>query len=260
MTVHLRLRTPNGREINSTDQGLPTDLPGLVEKIIIEIKKATGSTSAPLAGQTQSEAREYFFEGLWGWQHHADDAALEALDSAELLGADIANVTAVRINVLTDLIDNKMENWRPNDPADDKPSLDGNQLSQKADYAFRDIDDMLRFRDKKFPSQPQLLKSPDSEDQYRPTHHWKADVAVFAISKLLFLLDEAHSPRADELRQSLRSITGYDPHPPPNRPWSLPNFGARGYPASCRRGLRQRSPPSVRVYKILESLNVRWLQ
>jgi hypothetical protein len=58
------------------------------------------NVAADAAWQPQTEAREYLLEGIWGCQHNAETAALESLDSAELLGTNLSNVTYVRVPVL----------------------------------------------------------------------------------------------------------------------------------------------------------------
>jgi hypothetical protein len=203
-TAHLRLRTPSGKQVDTAIPGSANDLAALVEKMMIEIKKATGNTSAPVVRQTESEAQEYLTEGFWGCQHHANEAALEALDSAELLGANIADVEAIRTTVLGQSIDEGMELWEPRMVGDTPPpSLDAAELSRRTDLALRAIPEVARYRDEK----------QESRLRIKWLYGTQAIVGMntYAISKLLFLLEQANSPRADELRLSLRAITGYDP-------------------------------------------------
>ena len=169
--VQLRLRSPNGKETHTAVPGSPDGLPALVEKMIVEIAKITGSGTSPPDWQPQKEAHEYLLEGTWGWQHNADAAALEALDAAELLGAEASDVTAVRIEVLSDLINAGMEQWYRTNIDLRKPALDASQLSQKTSYAFRAIQDVVRFRDQKFESQLQVLISIDPELKNKLTTH-----------------------------------------------------------------------------------------
>jgi hypothetical protein len=209
-TVHLRLRSPSGKESDTDVQGSTSNLPALVKKMIGEIKSATGSTGTSLAGQTESEAQTYLKEGYWGWQHHADDAALEALDSAELLGANIAEVEAIRTLVLGNLINKGMENWYPK-VLGSPPSLDANELSRRADLAFRVIPEIVLYRDGKMDTHLKTLSELDSNAAWDFRSYEIEEVVTYSLSKLLVLLEQAKSQRADELRQNLRKITNYDP-------------------------------------------------
>lgn len=98
--VNLRLRSPHGQQSDTSVAGSQSDLAALVEKMIIEIRKTTGSSAALPEWKSQNEAREYALEGIWGWQHKANEAALEALDSAELLGEKAPELFAIRARVL----------------------------------------------------------------------------------------------------------------------------------------------------------------
>jgi hypothetical protein len=98
--IHLRLRSPGNQQTPLEIRGPVNDLQGLIERMASEIQKATGTTSAAPPWQPEKEAREYLEEGIWGWRNDADDAALEALDSAELLGETAPDLVPVRIAVL----------------------------------------------------------------------------------------------------------------------------------------------------------------
>ena len=102
VTIHLRLRSPAKQQTPLEIHGTDADLPGLVEKMTTEIEKACGVTIAATPWQPETEAREYLKEGIWGWRNHADDPALEALDSAELLGEKAPDLVPIRIGVLLD--------------------------------------------------------------------------------------------------------------------------------------------------------------
>ena len=209
-TVHLRIRTPGGQEINSTQQGLPGDIPALVGKMVVEISKATGGASSPPAGQTRNEADEYLQEGLWGWRHSADEAALEALDSADLLGANIADVTVARIGVLAALVNQGLEHWYPMVSVD-QPSVDDAQIAPKVDHALRALQEVVRYRDEKLAAQIQAVVADNPRLKGNFTDHNEEEKVIYPVSKLLVLLDQTKSPRADAVREALRAVTGYDP-------------------------------------------------
>jgi hypothetical protein len=205
LIIHLRLRSPTNQQTPLEIHGPAHDLAGLVEQMTTEIRKATGLTATAPPWQPQKEAREYLEEGIWGWQHNADDAALEALDSAELLGETAPDLVAARIGLLRKrasqgmgLYDNS-ENPLPSGP----PSLD-----QRTDDTLEAISEAARYSDENMESKLQLLDS--RRDLEVRAGEIKGDLAMLA-SKLLFYLDEAASPRAEDLRRALRTVTGYDP-------------------------------------------------
>ena len=206
ITIHLRLRSPNNQQSPLEIHGPINDLPGLVEKMTVEIQKATGTTSNGPPWQPDKEAREFLEEGIWGWQHDASDAALEALDSAELLGEKAPDLVAVRISVLFHrarlCLDLAKKDSSGPVPAG-IPSLD-----QIIDYTIRAISEAARYDSEKMQARLQFLTW-EYHMEVR-TDQIKEDLSNFT-SHLLVFLDVRQAPRADELRQALRAITGYDP-------------------------------------------------
>ncbi len=210
VNVRLRIRTPDGRRIDRAGHGPTDDLPTLASRLADEIGLATGGSGVPLAGDALHEADEYLQEGLWGWQHAANEEALEALDSAELLGANPADVVAARIDVLSALAERGMEHWDPKvSPYPPKPGRD--VLAADIDPALRALREAVRYRDDKLEAQLHAILAGEPWRKRDFTAHRQAEKAIYAASKLLLFLDETGSPRADELREALRPATGYDP-------------------------------------------------
>ncbi len=209
--VSLRVRKPGeqvGRQVMVS--GKIGDCEKLAGDLIVEIEKTLGqNVSEPQPGSA-TEASEYLAEALWGWRAHVPDAALEAVDSAELLGAPPEFVLPVRIQVLCDVADRGMERWLP--PFDQQvPTFDADALAQKVAFLKRAITDTARYRDEKLEDKlGQFVPSNGAERFNFRTGETIARVAVIA-SKTLYLLDQKALPQADELRYALRSITGYDP-------------------------------------------------
>jgi hypothetical protein len=197
--VHLRLRSP-GREPTSREiHGSSDDLPALVEKITDEIRKTMGGGAQTATWDSQKEAREYLDEGVWGWEHGADDAAVEALDSAELLGEKAPDLVPIRISVLLDRAGKALEAAKKEASSSSDPMIDD---------TLRAITDAARYDAEKLEGKLQLFTWEQHMDVR--TDQIKENLANFA-SELLATLDERHSNRADELRKALRAVTGYDP-------------------------------------------------
>ncbi len=206
-SVHLRIRRPAGAEKTVDLRGSPNNMALLVEQITMAVGKITGATEPEAMWQPQTEAREYLKEAIWGWQHHADELALEALDSADLLGETATDATALRILLL------KQRAWQGieqgNNTADPLP--DGSpSLEQRTDDALETLRLVTLYRDQHMYSRLQFLKSsPYMEFDVRDGNI--EEDASFLVTKLLVYLDETKSPQAEKLRQALRAITGYDP-------------------------------------------------
>jgi hypothetical protein len=211
-TVHLRLRDPHsGQEKTANITGVTSDPASLANKILAEVERDIPHASpAPTSFDTAREADEYLHEALWGWHSNVPDSALEAVDSAELLGTPSQYVFPLRIQILCAIGDTGMSTWYP--PFDQKiPSFDANTLDVKTSAMVRAIQDTVRYRDGKLEDQLGTFVPANSvERAYFRTGATIARVAAVS-SKLLFLLDQGQGPRANELRQDLRTITGYDP-------------------------------------------------
>jgi hypothetical protein len=204
VTIHLRLRSPNNQQTPLKIFGPTTDLPNLVEKMVVEIQKATRIATAQ-PWQPEREAREYLEEGIWGWQHDADDAALEALDSAELLGEKAPDLVAVRIAVLSKRASVALDLAKKDSSG---PVPESIPVDQMIDDTLRAIGDAARYDSEKMEPKLQLLTWQQNMDMR--TDQIKENLANFT-SDLLVFLDGRHSSRTDELRLALRAITGYDP-------------------------------------------------
>lgn len=206
VVIHMRLRSPENRRTSLEVRGPVNDLNRLVESMTAEIRKATGKTSKPAIWDSKKEAREYLMEGLWGWQHDADDAALEALDSAELLGEKATDLIPLRIGALCRRASQSLAPTKRNSPQATPPG--SSAWDQIIDDTLRAIADAARYESNNMEPQLQILTW-----QRHPavrTDQIKETLANFA-SELLVHLDAQNSSRADELRQELRKITGYDP-------------------------------------------------
>jgi hypothetical protein len=213
-TVHLRLRTPHGGPAKTVDiVGTMDDVGSLANKILAEIENDIPHASPTLTSfDTAREADEYLHEALWGWRAGVPQSALEAVDAAELLGAPEQDVLPLRINILCQLADQGMGNWSPN-RGETAPVFAATALDTKVDAILRAIDDAARYRDQKLESQ---IQDNALVNAYGPERFsFRTGEIIFRVStvasKLLVLLEQAQSPRADELRLRLRAATGYDP-------------------------------------------------
>jgi hypothetical protein len=210
-SVALRLREPGGgQEKTATLKGGTKDPGAIADQILAEIKKDVGRVVSDSGPSLISEGDEYLHEALWAWRSNVPAAALEAVDSAELLGAAPENVVPPRIQILCSIANERMENWYPQSTSND-PTFDANSLATRVDAMLRAIQETVRYRDQKLESKlGEFVPSNGGERLRFRTSQTIATVAYMA-SKVLLLLERANSPRADELRYALRSITNYDP-------------------------------------------------
>ena len=99
--AQIRVRTPKSSEEKTVEaDGNANDLSALSEMLATRINRAIGAPISNAAWQPQDEAREYLGEGIWAWEHGQPQAAIEALDSAELLGEQAPDLLAARIQAL----------------------------------------------------------------------------------------------------------------------------------------------------------------
>jgi hypothetical protein len=208
--IAVRIRSPDGKEADASAQGNPDNLADLVDQMIDGIQKAIGRTVSPPIATPTTEAGEYLREALWGWRSQEAEPALEAVDSAELLGADAGDVTPLRIQILCALADRGMERWEPGVETD-IPSFDATTLSAKVDFLMRAIPDAVHYRDDHLESKLHDLAEASWEEKYFFRTDQTIAKVAFIGSKTLRLLEIAQSPRAEELRQALRVMAGYDP-------------------------------------------------
>ncbi len=209
--VTLRLRIPNGGESTLTTEGSAEKLNGLADQIVADLRKVIGG-SVPAMDASGQEAKEYLREALWGWRSRAPAAGLEAADSAELLSGNEADLLPLRAHCLGAMGEEGMEEYFPYwKDYGEEPHFNAVELSRRTDLMLRALNDATRYRNENLESKRDLLKSAGMWEQHRFTA-WGVDTEVaFVASKILYLLDEAKSSRADELRQALRGVTGYDP-------------------------------------------------
>lgn len=198
IVVQLRVRSQGDRETSVEIRAPEGDLYGLVEKMAVEIGPEMENSPAVAAWDSQREAREYFMEGLWGWRNNADAAALEALDSAELLGEKTPDLIPLRIDVLLHKARRGLERKAPDAPSPD----------EIVDDVLRAISDATRYETENLQSKLERLAWQQYPDVR--TAQIKENLANFA-TDLLRELESCNAPRADELRMALRAITGYDP-------------------------------------------------
>ena len=226
-SIALRLRQPGGgAEKSTTVQGSTKDLGALADQILAEIKKNIGRAVSESGSTPVEEGNEYLHEALWGWRSNVPDAALEAIDSAELLGAPPEDVVPLRIQILCAIANRGMEHWRP-PSTETPPTFDANALAEKTDAALRSIQETVRYRDENLESKLGEFVPSNGPERLRFRTGETIAVVVYIGSKNLLLLEHAQSPRADELRRALRAITGYDPlH---GKPGAVQRSNAGGY-------------------------------
>ena len=207
VTVHLRLRSTGRPETPLEISGSTDDLAGLSERITAAIRRAIGSagaTAEPPPWQPQKEAREYLLEGIWGEQHHVGEAALEALDSAELLGETAPDLLAMRIPALCARASGTVDlNVSP------RPALkDEGPIGPRVEAWERALRDVTRYTQEK--GQDKLLLIDPVRTGDGRTGSLRADVTGTG-STLLVLLDQTGRPEAGEVRTALRTLNGFDP-------------------------------------------------
>jgi hypothetical protein len=207
----LRLREPGGgQEKTATLKGGTKDPGAIADQILAEIKKDVGRAVSDSGPSLLPEGDEYLREALWAWRSNVPAAALEAVDSAELLGAAPENVVPLRIQILCAIADHGMGRWTPPYP-ENLPPFDATALDEKTSAMIRAIDDTVRYRNEKLEGKIQNFVPSNGVERFQfRTGETIAKVSVIS-SKTLVLLERAQSPRADELRQKLRAVTGYDP-------------------------------------------------
>lgn len=198
--VKLRLRKPGTDPVEIIVKGRKNDPQHLAEKLTAAVRSATGSEARVETWNPNEEAREYLREGLWAWQGKANDAALESLDSAALLGEKTADLFPLRIDVLRRRVEARLELA--------KRDLSSAMDDAMIDDTLRAIADVTHYEKEKLESQIDLLtfnRHPIVRTQQIN------ETLTNLTSELLEWLDSRDSPRANELRKALRAITGYAP-------------------------------------------------
>lgn len=219
----LRLQSPrNNTPVTLEIKGTTADLPGLADQMESAVVMAMGQTSAGAAPTSATEAHAYLEEGIWAWRNELSQPALEALDSAELLGETAPDLLAARIPVLCDLAAGPLEQaeFTPEDfrwaktcqmPIDPHPEA-------RIEDVLRAMDDATRYAkvNPKWPSEIPESPIPPLEPlgtviaAETPADKVKSKVR-FAASKVLWMLNQMHHSREEELRQALRAFAGFDP-------------------------------------------------
>ncbi|MGB8356858.1 MAG: hypothetical protein WCD79_23375, partial [Chthoniobacteraceae bacterium] len=202
MVVMLRLRAPDGHETSLEIRGAMNDLPGLVEKMSAKIREATGGAEA-VQWTPQKEAREYLLEGVWGWQHNSNAVALEALDSAEILGEAAPDLLAVRIPVLCGEVTGSSKPGNNRDLIPDNADPD-----RQIEAVMRAIDDQNRYQSEKMESRLVIL---DHFHSFQGRTWVMKEMVARAASALLVMLDRKNNAKAAELRNAIRTFMNYDP-------------------------------------------------
>lgn len=205
MTVHLRLRSPGRPDAAADIVGSTDDLPTLAGQIADAIRQITGTAADAPPWPPAQEAHEYLLEGIWGEQHHANAAALEALDSAELLGETAADLPAARIPVLCALAA-----ANPTDVMQRPPLTlnDDATLPPRLDAWERALRDTTRYTREKLEPGLQLLNHLSSPEG----NTGGLGVRMTLTGCLLLrMLESANRPEAAAVRDGLRTFAGYDP-------------------------------------------------
>ena len=219
ITVQLLLRSPNQPGASFEVGGRTDNLPALIEQIIDQIRKNAGNATPTVQWDADKEAHEYYLEGLWGFRHHSYDAAtqafacdvaVEAFDSAELLGEKSAELRELRIMVFCNLAVAPITygynyNAIPDDP----------NPGARIDGILRAIDEETRFENEN--AVPQRLPYFDSRNasEFQLNKEQVFDALGTMVRRsgcaLLVMLDHENNPRAGELRDALRAYLNYDP-------------------------------------------------
>ena len=214
LAANLRVRGPGREPVAVRVDGSVKDLPALAAAMAAAIEKKIGAAAPPGPWQARAEAREYLLEGIWGYQHDAIPAALEALDSAELLGESAPDLTVARIPVLC-----AVAVGSPNVIRGDADTPDDPHPEARVEAISRAIDEAARYEKGGPGGDLQVLDRADLS-------LWNAGflhgTVCRAASSLLGMLDRTHSPQADGVRSALREFAGFDPlHGKVPRPLSM---------------------------------------
>jgi hypothetical protein len=203
-TVSIRIRSAKlGQEITFQVPGSRKELASTVEIISQKIaEKIDAPVSAAKWSPTQ-EAREYLREGIWGWEHHEPATALEALDSAELLGESAPDLLAIRVHVLCELASQE-----PYFYGGKELPVPSRTLQERLDDLHRAMADFNAYKAGKGESALLFFKSNLDPDVRGGELN---DTIVHQGLALLKDDEDARAPAAENLRQELRAWCGFDP-------------------------------------------------
>jgi hypothetical protein len=225
ITIDLRIRSSKEQQQTTISaEGSSKNLPGLVEKILLQIRDFVGAGSHAIAGDSLAEAREYLQEGIWAWHANQPGLALEALDSADLLGETAPDLLAARIITLcklggdvdlsggsqtgVDWMDRHFGKGNNTLPAEPRPE-------DRTELLLRAMDDWRVYAATKGESRLTLLTniySPNGTIRilYGGTDELQTKI-LYASSKVLAMLDVLQDTREESFRQALRDFAGFDP-------------------------------------------------
>jgi len=201
--VHLRLRSPGNQQNPIEIAGSTEDLPALVAKLTGEIRKVVGKPVQPSAWQPAKEAREYLIEGNWGRQHGDADAAVEALDSADMLGEKAPDLLATRIIALC------QKAVGSSDVAHGYPiTPDDPHAEARVNAILRAFDDEASYESGGGPRRLEIIHADESMDM---AVNQMRGMLARAASSLLVMLDRTRNSSADEVRTRIDAFTQFDP-------------------------------------------------
>jgi nucleoredoxin len=202
LTVHLRLRSPASQENPLEIHGSTSDLDALADQMAAAIQKVIGKPGSATVWKPEKEAREYLLEGIWAWQHGDINAALQALDSADLLGEKAPDLEAARIHVLCckAVGASDSNNVFPATPDDPHPEA-------RVEAIRRAFEEEQRFAAGGAQQPLQILTN---RDMLGMITRYRYAVSQAAAS-LLVMLDRTNSPEADDVRSLLRNYVHFDP-------------------------------------------------
>ena len=219
ITVQLLLRSPNQPGASSEVDGRADNLTALAEQITDQIRKNAGNATPAAQWDADKEAHEYYLEGLWGFRHHsydvaveafACDVAVEAFDSAELLGDKSPELRELRIIMFCELAVAPVNYGYNYNPIPDDPNP-----GSRIDGILRAIDEEARFEKETMASRlPYFDSLRGNEFQLGKAQVFDALGTMVRRSAcaLLVMLDHENNPRAGELRDALRAYLNFDPY------------------------------------------------
>ena len=203
MTVQLRLRPSGGQPVPLEIHGSIKDLPALAESLVNAVGAKLNVTADATAWQPEKEAHEYLHEGIWGLQHNAEPAALEALDSAELLGQDLPDVIYARMPVLCGVAVGTSSVMTGDQKTPDDPHPDA-----RVDAILRAFNDEARYENENMSAK---LHDVQPDNSTIGNIQMRREGLARATASLLTMLDSTHYVRADEVRSAFANFVGYDP-------------------------------------------------
>jgi nucleoredoxin len=202
LSVHLRLRSPSNQENPLELHGSTSDLRALADQMVGAIQKAIGKPVSTATWQPEKEARAYLLEGIWTWQHGDFNAALQALDSADMLGEKAPDLEAARIHVLCCKAVGSPDstNIFPATPDDPHPEA-------RVEAIRRAFDEEQRFATGGAQQPLQILTNRDMSGMLTRYRYAVSQAAA----SLLVMLDRTQSSDADDIRSLLRNYIHFDP-------------------------------------------------